>query len=312
MITGTCTLNGHVLSDQGAAVGNAMVRLQTAEGVNVEQSSATTAGQFFFSGIPKGEYFLIVNAEGFETYRQPVNMADGPDQYNVSVLLTPAAQSVQAYTEAPALSDAQAPRDARREYQKADKAIASRKYGDARKHLQAAVDQYPCYARAQTHLGLIMSQQKDYKNAEAAFRKSVSCDAGYLDAYLRLGQLLTAEKRFAEAVPVLEQGLRQAPADWQFYYVSGEAQYGLKHYDLAELQFNKARSLASAPLAELDAKLADVYLRENSFQKAYTSMQDYLRHEPEGRLAPRIKTIMRQMESSGVLQAQAPEIPHQN
>ena len=78
MITGTCTLNGHVLSDQGAAVGNAMVRLQTAEGVNVEQSSATTAGQFFFSGIPKGEYFLIVNAEGFETYRQPVNMADGP------------------------------------------------------------------------------------------------------------------------------------------------------------------------------------------------------------------------------------------
>lgn len=310
-ITGTCSLTGQVRTDRGVAVGSAMVRLQTAEGTNVEQSSATTAGQFFFSDIPKGDYILVVTAEGFETYRESVNMREGPDQYNVSVLLTPAGKPGQAYAEAPALSDAQAPKQARHEYEKAEKAIASRKYGDARKHLEAAVNQYPCYARAQTQLGLIMSQQKDYKAAEAAFRKSVSCDAGYLDAYLELGQILTAEKRFDEAAPILEQGSRQAPAYWRFYYVSGEAQYGLKHYDLAEQQFNKARSLASAPVAELDAKLADVYLRENSFQKAYASMQDYLRAEPDGRLAPRIRTIMKQMESSGVLEAQAPEFSRQ-
>jgi len=312
-ITGTCSLNGQVRTNEGVVVSNATVRLETGEGENVDQRPVTTAGQFFFSDIPKGEYVLIVTAEGFETYREAVNMREGPDQFNVSVNLTPAADSSgQVHAMAPALSDAQAPKDARREYDKAGKAIASGKYGDARKHLQAAVDRYPCYARAQTQLGLVMSQQKDYKNAEAAFRKSVSCDAGYLDAYLELGQLLTAEKRFDEAAPILEQGSRQAPAYWRFYYVAGEAQYGLKHYDLAEQQFSKAKSLASAPPAELNAKLADVYLKENSFQKAYASMQDYLKADPSGRLAPRIRTIMKQMESSGVLEAQAPEFPRQN
>lgn len=311
-ITGTCSVYGEVRTDRGVVVKNAMVRLQTGEGQNVDQRPATTAGQFFFSDIPKGEYVLIVTAEGFQTYTQPVNMRDGPDQYNVTVDLTPANQFGPAGEEVPALSDAQAPKDARREYEKAWKAIESRKYGEARKHLQAAVDRYPCYARAQTRLGLVLSQQKNYKAAEAAFQKSISCDAGYLDAYLELGQLLNAEKEFNEAAPVLEQGLRQAPAYWRFYYESGVAQYGLKHYDLAEQQFNKVKSLASTPPAELDARLADVYLRENSFQKAYASMKDYLKADPGGRFAPRIRTIMKQMEASGVLQAQAPEIPRQN
>lgn len=311
-ITGTCSLNGQVRTDRGVVVKNAMVRLQTEEGESVDQRPVSTAGQFFFSNIPKGDYFLIVTAEGFETYREAVNMREGPDQYNVSVILTPADQFGQVSAGTPALSDAQAPKAARREYEKGGKAIESRKYDDARKHLQAAVDQYPCYARAQTGLGLVLSQQKQYQAAESAFQKSISCDSGYLDAYLELGQLLNAEKRFDEAAPVLEQGLRQAPAYWRFHYESGVAQYGLKRYDLAEQQFSKAKALVPAPPAELDAKLADVYLRENSFQKAYASMQDYLKAEPDGRLAPRIRTIMKQMESSGVLAAQASGLSHPN
>ena len=308
----TTSLNGEVRTDTGASVKGAMVRLETQEGELVDEKPVTTAGQFFFTNIPKSYYVLIVTADGFETYRESVNLAEGADQYDVSINLVPASRVAEAKAEPPALSDAQASKDARREYQKAEKSIESRKYGDARKHLESAVSQYPCYARAQTKLGLVMSEQKDYKGAEAAFRRSISCDAGYLDAYLELGQLLNAEKRYAEAVPELEQGLRQAPANWQFYYESGAAQYGLKHYDLAEQQFNKAKSLTGTPPPAIDAKLADVYLKENSFQKAYASMQDYLKTAPDGPFAPRIKNIMKQMESSGVLQAQAPAFPQQN
>ncbi|HEV2426520.1 MAG TPA: tetratricopeptide repeat protein [Terriglobia bacterium] len=301
-------LNGEVRTDQGVAVKSATVRLETAEGELVDQRPVTTAGQFFFTNVPKARYVITVTADGFETYSENLNLAEGADQYDVSVNLVPATK-VHTHTEPPALSDAQAPREAKRAYEKAEKAIAARKYGQARKELQTAVGQYPCYARAQTRLGLIMSQQKDYKGAEAAFRKSISCDAGYLDAYLELGQLLNAEKRFGESEPVLEDGLRQAPASWQFYYEAGVAEYGLARYDQAKQQFEKAKALTSQPSADLDVKLADVYVKEHSFQKAYASMQDYLKVQPEGPLAPRIKTIMKQMESSGVLQAQAPASP---
>lgn len=302
-------LNGQVRTDQGVTVRSATVRLETEEGELVEQKPVTTAGQFFFNNIPKARYLLTVTADGFETYREPLNMAEGADQYEISITLVPARSLPQAQTEPPALSDAQAPKDARHDYEKAEKAIATRKYGEARKQLQSAVGQYPCYARAQTKLGLVLSQQKDYKDAEGAFRKSISCDAGFLDAYLELGQLLNAEKRFGESEPVLEEGLRQSPASWQFYYEAGVAEYGLTHYDQAKQQFEKAKSLTSQPSGDLDVKLADVYVKEHSFQKAYASMQDYLKVEPDGPLVPRIKTIMKQMESSGVLQAQAPALP---
>lgn len=305
----TTNLNGQVRTDAGVTVKSATVRLETQEGELVEEKPVTTAGQFFFTNVPKALYVITVTADGFETYRETLNLAEGADQYDMSVNLVPANKALQKHTEPPALSDAQAPKEARRDYEKAEKAIAIRKYGEARKNLQAAVGQYPCYARAQTKLGLVLSQQKDYNDAEAAFRKSISCDAGYLDAYLELGQLLNAEKRFGESEPVLEAGLRQSPASWQFYYEAGLADYGLTHYDEAKQQLEKAKSLSSAPSADLDVKLADVYVKEHSFQKAYAAMQDYLKVEPNGPLAPRIRSIMKQMESSGVLQAQAPASP---
>jgi tetratricopeptide (TPR) repeat protein len=295
---------GRVRTDQGAVVKSAMVRLETPDGERVAEQPVSTAGEFYFSFIPKRQYVLVVTADGFETYRESIDLGEGANEVTKNVVLSALGTTTRPKAQPPALSDVQAPKEAKREYEKAEKALQSHKLGEVRKHLQAAVGQYPCYARAQTDLGLLLSQQKDYKDSEAAFRTSIKCDPGYLDAYPSLGALLNAERRYDEALTVLEQGLRQAPGSWQFYFQMGVAEYGLKHYDGAEQQYRKAQSLTSAPAAELDAKLADVYLRKNDFPKAYAEMQDYLKADPNGALAPRIKTIMKQMESAGVLQAQ--------
>ena len=150
---------------------------------------------------------------------------------------------------------------------------------------------------------MVLSQQQDYTKAETALRKSLQCDPGYLDAYVELGQLLNAEKRFSEALPLLAQGVRLSPDSWQFYYQSGVAQFGLKQYSAAETQYLKAQSLNSSPPPELNVKLADIYLKENAFDKAYAKMRDYLKADPQGRFAPRIREIMKQMESKGVVAA---------
>jgi tetratricopeptide (TPR) repeat protein len=297
-------LYGRVRTDQGVVVtSGCMVRLETDEEHELfGETPVNTAGEFYFLHIPKRRYLLTVTAEGFETYQQAIDLAEGPSQYNVNIALTPR-KVTQAKAAPPALSDAQAPKEARREYEKAEKALAARKLGEAREHLLKAVEQYPCYARAQTDLGMVYSTQKDYTKSEAALKKSLACDPGYVDAYADLGQLLNAEKRFGEALPVLEQGARLSPASWQFYYEMGMAQYGLKHYSAAESEYLKAQSLNSNPPAELDIKLADVYLKNGAFDKAYTKMQEYLKAEPQGRFAPHVREIMKQMQSSGVVAA---------
>ena len=297
-------LHGRVRTDQGVALkSGCMVRLETEDHEPVAQQPVDSGGEFYFLHIPKIKYLLTVTAEGFETYQQEIDMGVGPSQYNVNITLTPAHKTAQAKSSPPALSDAQAPKEARREYEKAEKALEARKLDEAREHLAKAVEQYPCYARAQTDLGMVFSLQQDYTKSEAALRKSLACDPGYVDASIELGQLLNAEKRFGEALPVLEQGARLSPGSWQFYYEQGVAQYGLKHYSSAESEYLKAQSLNSNPPPELDVKLADVYLRESAFAKAYAKMQEYLKAEPQGRFAPHIREIMKQMESSGVVGA---------
>jgi tetratricopeptide (TPR) repeat protein len=296
-------LYGRVRTDQGVVLkSGGMVRLETdEEHAVVAEQPVNTAGEFYFIHIPKRRYLLTVTAEGFETYQQGIDLGQGASQYNVNIALTPARKMPQAKSSPPALSDAQAPKEARREYEKAEKALAARKLGEAREHLAKAVGQYPCYARAQTDLGVVYSQQQDYAKSEAALRKSLACDPGYVDASAELGQLLNAEKRFSEALLVLEQGARLSPGSWQFYYEMGVAHYGLKRYREAESEFLKAQSLNSNLSSAVDVKLADAYLKEGAFDKAYAKMQEYLKAEPQGRFASHIREIMKQMESSGVL-----------
>jgi Tfp pilus assembly protein PilF len=295
---------GRVVTDQGMAVKSATVRLETEDGELVASLPVSTAGEFYFNFIPKRNYQLIVRADGFQEYKERLDMGEGANDYTINVTLTPLEKEL-APQQPPSLTDTQAPAEARHEYQKAAKAVGSHKLGDARKHLEAAVEDYPCYARAQTDLAMVLTEQKDVKGAEEALRKSISCDPGYVDADLGLGALLNAEKRFGEAQPVLDQGARQSPSAWQFYFQMGITQYGLKNYREAEQQFTKAASLTPNPPGELKVKLADVYLKESAFPKAYAEMEDYLKTEPDGPLAPRIKQIMKQMESSGVLKSQS-------
>jgi len=294
-------LYGRVRTDQGVALrSGGMARLETEDHELVAEQPLNSAGEFYFLHVPKRQYLLTVTAEGFETYQQAIDLAEGPSQYNVNIAMTPH-KATQAKTAPPALSDAQAPKEARREYERAEKALAAHKLGEAREHLAKAVEQYPCYARAQTDLGMVYSTQKDYAKSEAALRKSITCDPGYVDAYVDLGQLLNAEKRFSEALPILEQGARISPAAWQFYYEMGVAQYGQKHYSTAESEYLKAQSLSSNPPADLDVKLADVYLKEGAYDKAYAKMQEYLKAEPQGRFAPQVKEIIKQMQASGAV-----------
>ena len=297
-------IEGRVVTDQGVAVKSATVRLETDDGELVADQPVSTAGEFYFRFIPKKNYQLIVRAEGFQEYKDRLDLGEGATDYTVTVNLTPLGKGPAA-KQPPSLTDTTASSDARRQYQKAARALARHKLGDARKHLEAAVSAYPCYARAQTDLAMVLTEQRDFKQAEEALKKSISCDPGYIDADLEFGGLLNAEKRFAEADTILEQGVRQSPAAWQFYYQIGIAQYGLRNYGAAELELTKAQSLAPSPPGELKVKLADVYLKENAFPKAYAAMADYLKMEPDGRLAPRVKEIMKQMQASGVLKSES-------
>jgi tetratricopeptide (TPR) repeat protein len=300
----TVVLSGKVVTYTGQTIpSGVMVTLETESGERAVQTLANSPGRFDIAGLKKLRYRLIVTAEGFETWQQDVDLGYGASQYTVRITLTPLNKVKESPGAAPTLTDEQAPKTARKEYEEGSRTLAARQLDEARTHLEKALSEFPCYARAQTDLAVILTERRDLQGAETALRKAVQCDSGFPDAYTQPGQLLSAEKKFAESADLLQDGLRRSPGASQFYYQLAMAHFGLKQYSQAEEEYLKVQSLNPNAPADLHVKLADVYLKENAYVKAYARMQVYLQVEPEGRFVAKINAIMRQMESSGALRA---------
>ena len=302
---GASRLEGRVFGEHGQNIVHARVRLETPEGDLVVEETSDEQGRYSIGGLRRGIYHLSASAEGYEIFRQTVDLTRSAFRMIFDVGLTPLSRGSSA-TEPPSLTDASAPRKARQEYQKGIKALAGNRTTEARIHFSKAVEKYPCYARAQAAVALGFISDHDLANAETALKKAISCDPGYWSAYLKLGELYNIESRFRESEPLLQEGLRRDPAVWKFHYQLGVACYGLGAYGQAQEEFLRSESLDPPAPPEVHVKLADVYFKERLFGKAYEEMQAYLRAEPDGRLAGRVKDLIRQMDAYRAARAGAP------
>ncbi len=307
----TVDLQGQVNVERSqAVVAGATVRLETREGMLVMQAFTSSSGQFEFMNLQKAAYRLTVIAEGYQPFQQDVDLSASAGTVVDNLALVPQGPGKASSAEAPSLTDLNAPKKARKEFEKGDRALEAGNFSEARSHLEKAVAEYPCYARAQTDLAVVATVLHKYPSAEAALKKAIKCDPGFPDSYPLFGQVLNAQHRFAESEKVLQDGVRLSPGAWQFYYQLGIAHFGLGEYARAQEEYAKVLSLNPAPPAEFHVKFADLYVRVGAYAKAYAQMEAYLRADPSGRFAARIKEVMRQMESAGVVhpsQAKAAE-----
>ena len=295
-------IEGRVQGLNGRAIPTIVtLKLVTRSGEMVSERPATTAGQFDFSNLRHIAYILTASADGFETSQQLADVGRSGGRITVNIILQPAPKAPPPVMENETLSDSQAPKNARKEFEKGVQALGKRDFGAARSHLVKAVKEFPCYARAQTELASVLGSEGESGEAEAALKKAIECDPGFVDAYLQLGLAFISQKNFKASLAELTEGTRHAPAAWQFYFQMGVAHYGLGQFRDAEQDFLKARSFDPPQQDDIQVKLADVYLKEGQYGKAYAEMQTYLAANPQGRFADKITAILHQMESSGAV-----------
>jgi Flp pilus assembly protein TadD len=280
------------------------VVLEQAEGVEVTRQLVGHSGTFEFPNLTGTVYRVIVTAKGFQTARWDVDMDYVASRYPDIYLVAQGQKKTDATLSSTAsATDLAASRKAQNEYAKGHRALQDGNAKDARAHLEKAVAEAPCYARAQSALGVALAMQHEFAPAEAAFKKSIECDAGFVEAYIQSGILLNLEGKYADSKLNLQQGLGHFPSDWQLHYQLAVAYDGAKDYENAEEEYLKVQSINSTPPAEFHVKLADVYLKRKEFEKAYAEMQAYLRVAPNGEFADETKSLMRRMESAGVVRS---------
>jgi tetratricopeptide (TPR) repeat protein len=303
----TFTVEGQVLTDRGLPPATiARLHLETADGQVVADQPADSRGQFRFINLTRQSYRLTVTADGFQTEQQSLDMVRGHARYMITITIT-SQEKAKSKGANVSVTDLSAPKKARKECEKGQRAFQKDNLPEARRRLESAVSAYPCYARAQTSLGMTLELLGENALAEKAFRKAIECDAGFLEAHVQLGIFLNHQQRFAECLADLRKAIGHFPGSWQLNYQLAAAEYGLGQYPQAQQEYLRAASLSTEIPAEIHVRLADVYTRQGAYADAYAECQAYLRTDPQGRFAAKVTEVMRHMEQSGVLKDSRPQ-----
>ena len=136
------------------------------------------------------------------------------------------------------------PKAAAKAYDKGIAALADEKLPAAQKQFEQAVALYPEYAQAWSSLGETLEQESQIREAVAACEHAVQADGEYIRPYLQLMRMAVNEKRMEDAAALGERAMQLNPVEFPgIFYYDAEANYKLKHLDVAEKTAQRAIEL---------------------------------------------------------------------
>jgi tetratricopeptide (TPR) repeat protein len=296
------TLHGQVQTKDGRGIAEGvMVSIQTSDGAPVATRQPDWNGNFEFLGLSPTIYTLSAKAEKFQNFQQTLDFTDARVTYHtLNIVLAPLEKPAINLAALPSLTDQAAPKSARKEFEKGSQAWRENKPAEARKHLQKAIEEYPCYARAQTALAGADLAAHNTADAEAGYRRAIHCDGTYSDAFYQLAQLYMEERKPADSEAILREALRLSPNAWLFHYQLGNAQLALGKSREASQDFLAAQSLHPDMPPEFHIKLANSYLKMAEYSKALSEIDTYLRLNPQGPYAASAKKVAEKLRSGGL------------
>ncbi|HEV3115955.1 MAG TPA: tetratricopeptide repeat protein, partial [Gemmataceae bacterium] len=79
-----------------------------------------------------------------------------------------------------------APKDAKKAYDKGMEALKKKKWDEAEKSFEKAVEVYPRYATAWYELGMLQAGQSKMDMAQSYFKRAIECDGKFMKPYLQI------------------------------------------------------------------------------------------------------------------------------
>src|SRR5262245_8134558 len=163
-------IRGQVRFARGnAPAENVLVRLESVNGGYVGEERTDRLGKFRFPNLLPIQYFVSLRHPGFLEIRREVNLVMVPSDYIQLTLVPedPTANTSTVYS--PKIIDANVPPEARKEFEKAQAALANnRKPQEGIPHLEKAVQIYPRFVEAELQLGTLYMDVQQWDKAEQA------------------------------------------------------------------------------------------------------------------------------------------------
>lgn len=196
----------------------------------------------------------------------------------------------------------QAPKNARKAYDKGDAELSRKQWTGAAKDLEAAVTLYPAYAQAWGDLAEAFVQQGRTQEAHDALDHAMKADPSYLKPYVQLARLDLSESHYQDALGVTGAALKLNPIEFPaIYFYDAVANLNLKHLDDAEKSARRAAELdTSHEIPRAEHLLATLLAGRGDNKEAIEHYRDYLQLSPHASDASEVQARIRQLESAEV------------
>jgi tetratricopeptide (TPR) repeat protein len=249
-------------------------------GLNSMSSNSGTSGNRANSDSAYWDCDLRARLPGYRSDTVSLagrRMLDSPD---VGVILLYPIAGIQGLTAS--ATSSQAPKDARKAYEKGLDAVKKNKPDQAEQEFRKAAQLYPRYAAAWYELGKTLEQREHYPEAREAYASALAADSKYVYPYQQLYQLALREQNWKDLEDKTDQLLRLDPFEFPAaYYFNALAHLQLKEYDAAEKSAQQA--------VEADRKLANpkthyllgaILIQKQKWTEAALSFRAYLKAAP--------------------------------
>ena len=204
-----------------------------------------------------------------------------------------------------------APKDARKAYEKGHHAIANRKLPEAQQALEKAVNIYPRYASAWVDLGWVYTQQNQLDSARNAFQQAQNADDKFVPAYVGLSSVALRESKWQQAADFSSRATQLDGVGFPaaFYYNS-LANYRLGNREQAEKSAHKAEMLgANRTFPQLNLLLGALLANRHDYADAADHLRSYLKLAPTAPNAEQVRQQLAEMEKLEANQSRAGAAP---
>jgi tetratricopeptide (TPR) repeat protein len=198
----------------------------------------------------------------------------------------------------------QAPKDARKAYEKGLQAEKKNKIADAHKYFGKAVEIYPKYVNAWYQLGTVLQKENQNDAARSAFTHATTIDTKFLPPFLSLAVMAYQAENWAAVLTFTRHILDLDPLNhvagyvWDLdplnysdaYFYNALANYKLNKFADAEKSGLKAEQVyLPTRFPQVHLLLAELFARKNDYPIAISEIQTYLELVPHAKEADQVR-----------------------
>ena len=192
----------------------------------------------------------------------------------------------------------QAPKDARKAYDKAQEDLHKGKFAEAQKNLEKAVNVFPQFAAAWYDLGRMHEKQNELEEARRCYSKAADADPKFVNPHLPLALLFARDKNWQRVADETSRLTTLDPVDFpQAFFYNAVANFNLRKFDVAEVSVREALKLDTAhQMPKANQVLSAILAEKQDYAGAAEQIRTYLMLVPNCPEGPALRQQLTELD----------------